>query len=100
MDITAYLLEIDYDTDGIGQRIPKEKSRRIIFAEKTSVTRQEWTSAAQGGKKAQMVLKTNIINYLGEKIAEVENQLYDIYRTYQPPESDDIELYLEMRVGV
>lgn len=100
MDGIAYLVELGYEDDSIGQKIPVEKSRRMIFTEIYSITRQEWKSAAQGGVKAQIMLKTDNINYSGEKVAEVDGKLYDIYRTYNPPGSDEIELYLEMKVGV
>ena len=100
MDNVAYLIKYEYVPDDLQQRVPVEKKRTIIFVSQESITRQEWNTAGQGGHKPQMMLKTNHINYSGERVAEEDGVLYDIYRSYQPPGSDDVELYLELKAGV
>ena len=46
------------------------------------------------------MLRTQRINYSGERIAELEGVRYGVYRTYTPPDSDLIEIYLEEKAGV
>ena len=100
MDNVAYLIRLKYEQDPLQQFVPTEAGRTMVFVTQESITRQEWNTAGQGGHKPQMLLKTNHINYNGEQRVEVDGILYDIYRSYRPPGSDDVELYLELKAGV
>ena len=51
------------------------------------------------GHQAEIVAITNAANYMGEQTAELNGKRYAIYRTYRPENSDEIELYLEEKLG-
>lgn len=100
MDNVAYFSEQKYEKDGLGQYIPRNVCKREIFVTEGSVTRSEWSAAGRNGHKPEMMLTTAKINYCGESEIEFEGQKYSIYRTYSPPDCDEIELYLEKKAGV
>lgn len=100
MDGIAYLIQTSYVEDAIGQRIPNEENRVELFVTVESVNRREWTDAGRNGFNPELKLVTAAINYSGEKEIEYEGVRYAIYRTYNVPDSDDIELYLQRKVGV
>lgn len=96
----AYLITNEYEKDAIGQRIPKPQ-KRGIFCETKSIRRDEFYNAGEKGiKVARHILVTPKVNYEGESIIEYDGKPYTIYRTYEVPGSDDIELYLEDRSGL
>lgn len=99
MDGVAELIKETYEKDEIGQMIPSE-TRAEIYVEIRSVTRSEWAAASRDGLNPAIVLRTQRVNYSGERIAEVAGVRYGVYRTYAPPDSDDIEIYLEEKAGV
>lgn len=99
MDGTAVLINVEYETNSIGDHI-KVENRREVFVTKKSISRTEWAAAGQRGMNPQMELEMSAIDYEGEEIAEYEGVRYAIYRTYQPEDSDRIELYLQKETGV
>ena len=100
MDGLIYLVKQEYGMDEISQQVPAQETLVPVWATLRSVTRADWMDAGQIGLNPQMVA----VNYGGEsavQIGEGENaQRYSIYRTYMPPDSDEIELYLEKKAGV
>lgn len=100
MDSTVYLISKTYKEDELGQRIPEKENRIEVFVRIESVNRTEFYKAGQSGLKPEFVFVTNKINYSGEQELEYEGKRYDIYRTYSPPDSDDIEIYVHKKVGV
>ena len=103
MDDLIYLVRQEYTRDAIGQLVPIE----VLFpvwAHLQSVTRAEWIDAGQKGLLAQWVAITPRVNYSGEEIVQWGDgeaaQRYGIYRTYSPSDGDEIELYLERKVGL
>lgn len=99
MDDVIMLLSQEYLPNGFGDQIPVETARQI-WATIQSVSRQEVADAGQRGISPEVVAITPAINYNGEALAEWGGKRYGIYRTYHPPDSDDIELYLERKAGV
>lgn len=103
MDDLIYLVSEWYEKDAIGQMEPKERIKGI-WADVKSVTRSEWANAGQNGLRPQLVAVTQAINYSGEEIVQIGSgtnaRRYGIYRTYFPPDSDGIELYLEAKAGL
>lgn len=103
MDDLIYLISEGYKQDEIGQLVPSEESIPV-WAHLQSVTRAEWADAGQNGLQPQLVAVTPIVNYSGESIVQIGNgeqaKRYGVYRTYFPPNSDMIELYLEKKAGV
>lgn len=87
-----------YKVDGLNQRIPDGVSLKTIFCNVQSVTRTEWTTAAQLGMKAAYCVTVWADEYHGEQIAVLNGDRYSIYRTYQP-NTEEIELYLQQKVG-
>lgn len=99
MDDVIMLISQEYTPNSFGAQIPTEGSR-TVWATIQSVSRQEVADAGQRGLSPEAVAITPAINYCGESIAEWGGKRYGIYRTYHPPDSDDIELYLERKAGV
>lgn len=100
MDGVVCLIRKSYTKDEIGQYIPDGEISTEIFATVKSVSRREWMDAGRNGLNPELVLITASINYSGEKEAEYEGVRYAIYRSYNPPDSDEIELYLQRKAGV
>ena len=100
MDGVAYFVEQKYKKDDIGQYITDNVCKREILITEGSITRSEWNSAGRNGYKPEIMLTTAKVNYGGECEIEFKGKMYSIYRTYSPPNSDEIELYLEKKAGV
>ncbi len=100
--IAFYLVSEIYTVDEIGQRVPVLVRRRV-FGRTDSVSRAEWSAAGQMGLQPALVIHMFGPDYKGEKIAHLMDadgnaQPYGIYRTYAG-RNDDLELYLEWKVG-
>lgn len=100
MDAVVCLIQNTYQKDEIGQYIPAGEISTEIFATVKSVSRREWMDAGRNGLNPELVLTTAAINYSGEKEVEYEGVRYAVYRTYNPPDSDEIEVYLQRKAGV
>ena len=100
MDSVAYLISSTMVKDAIGQSVAGEEIRREIFIEVSSVSRAEFFAAGKTGLTPEFVFKTAAVNYSGESEIEYGGKRYAIYRTYSPPESDSIELYVQAKAGV
>jgi len=95
---TAFYLVTDtYTADEIGQMVPTQ-TKRLVYGRIGSVTRQEWSAAGELGIKPELTLTMFGPDYKGEKTVEINGHYYGIYRTYQAT-TDDLELYLEWKVG-
>ena len=103
MDDLIYLIKESYTQDEIGQKVPNE-TVRTVWASIRSVTRAEWRDGGQNGLQPQLVAVTPAVNYEREKIVQIGDgesaERYGIYRTYFPPDSDVVELYMEKKAGV
>lgn len=99
MDGVITLVNRVYTADSIGQHVPVE-TYRDVFCRIESISRSEWVSAGQNSINASIVAVTPAVNYAGERIAVINGQRKAVYRTYIPPDSDDIELYLQDESGV
>ena len=97
MDGVAKLIKETYEQDAIGQPVPTETE---IYVEILSVARSEWAAASRDGLNPVIMLRTQRINYSGERIVTLDGVRYGVYRTYAPPDSDIIEIYLEEKAGV
>lgn len=115
-----YLLHEKFETDELGQRVPK-LCARPVYASVMSVTGSEWASGGQNGIRPELCVTMFRFDYQNEEIVNIGGcpdgdgitggQNYTVYRTYfRPPRkmasglrqtgsSDDIELYLERRTG-
>ena len=99
METDVTLISTTYQTDSIGQQVATE-SLTTVPATVTSATRGEWVSAGQNNFRADLVATTPLVNYSGERIAEVGTKRYAIYRVYRDEDTDLIELYLQEEGGI
>ncbi len=96
-DVT--LINLLYETDSIGQRIEAGEATRTLLCTLHSISRQEWSSAAQQGLQPEcMVRLASSDDYEDELLAELNGVRYSIYRTYMT-EDGGIELYLRKDIG-
>ncbi len=100
MDKEAVLISQTFVKDKMGQPIPQEIRSSPILVSDGSITRAEFDVAGRRSLNPEMVIKTQACNYNGEEIVEVDGTRYGVYRTYRPPYSDEVELYLERKTGV
>lgn len=99
--IAFYLVEDTYNDDEIGQKIATQ-TKRLVYGRINSVTRAEWNAAGELGIKPEYEITMFGPDYKGEKTVEMvvggKTQYFGVYRTYQTL-NDDLELYLEWKVG-
>lgn len=99
MEGTAYLIRHTYERDPIGQLIPIDEAVEIL-CHIESVGQREFFSAGQNGINSDLKVVTQAVNYNNESILEYNGMRYGIYRTFRKNDSDEIELYCEMKVGI
>lgn len=92
------LISKTFRVDGIQQRIAEEV-RRDVFCNVRSVSQSEFYAAGAAGFKPQLLVTMFEPEYNGEDECELDGVKYSIYRTYAR-RNDDLELYLEKKVGV
>lgn len=99
--IAFYLVEDAYTADTIGQYVPTQ-TKRLVYGRINAITRAEWNAAGELGIKPDYQITMFGPDYKGEKTVEMvvggKTQYFGIYRTYQTL-NDDLELYLEWKVG-
>lgn len=98
LDDIITLINQSFAQDEIGVEIATE-TKTPVWAHLRSATRSEFFSAGQSGLQPSLVAVTPIANYSGQKIAEWRGNRYSVYRTYFAEGGDEIELYLEEKVG-
>lgn len=81
------------------QAIETEGSPVKVFAELSSISRQEFFTAGAMGLKPSLEAIIYSFEYNNEKIVKIGNKRYSVYRTYNRAEDDRIELYLEEKEG-
>lgn len=86
------------DADGVWRTT--EDVKRTILARMDDVNRSEFFSAGQVGMRPDYRFIVNPIEYEGESVCEWNGKRYAIYRTYHVPGTDDLELYVQRKVGV
>lgn len=87
-----------YRRDGLNQYVSDGEIKQDVYCKVDSVSQSEWSTAAQNGFKAAYRIIVWADEYGGATAAILDGQRYGIYRTYQP-NADEIELYLERKVG-
>lgn len=93
------LIPITVTYGDLRQEIQTEGSAVKVFAEISSITRQEFLAAGTLGLKPSLVATIYSFEYNDEKIVEINGKRYSVYRTYNRVEDDKIELYLEEKEG-
>ena len=80
------------DAEGVYR--DRSETRRTILARMDDVTRAEFFAAGQNGMRAEFKFTVFPAEYEGN------GNRYAIYRTYQVPGTDDLELYAQREAGV
>ena len=75
-------------------------TQREIFARMDSVDRREFYAGGEAGFRPEMRFTVFQAEYQGEDRLLWNGAAYAIYRTYQVPGTDDLELYVKREVGV
>ena len=73
---------------------PLEETKNTVFCNKRSISQGEYYKAQQAGKKVEAKVEVHCIDYAGEVLVEFEGKRYSVLKTYEPPDSDVIELTL------
>lgn len=92
------LVNVKYKQDELKQRIPEE-TRREVYCTIKSVRASEFFSAGQNSIKPEYQIDLDIDDYEDEKIVELNEKRYGVYRTYKKRDGQ-IELYLEEKKGI
>lgn len=99
MDDEALLVSETYKQNEIGV-MESVRVVRAVWVTVQSVSRTEFYRAGLAGLQPTLMLTTPAINYDGEGEVIYHGKHYAVYRTYQPPESDEMELYLTPKAGL
>jgi len=86
-------------TGALNQEIVTTTTTTTVFADLSSVTRQEFLAAGSLGLKPSLVATIYSFEYSGQKAVKVDGEDYSVYRTFNRAENDKIELYLEQKEG-
>ena len=93
------LVAVTYKQDAHGQHIIDVETTRTLTATIGSLARAEWAAAAQAGLNPEGVaFLRDSDDYEDEKIIEVNDKRYIIYRTFMTSDGG-IELYYRQAVG-
>ena len=94
----ATLISYTYAPDSIGQMI-STASTTDVFCNVQSISQSEWYQGGQNGLKPEYKITMFAPDYSGQKEVELNGVKYGVYRTYLR-QDENIELYLERKVGV
>lgn len=73
---------------------PPVESKNTVFCNKRSISQGEYYKAQQAGKQVEAKIEVHSVDYAGEVLVEFEGKRYSVLKTYEPPDSDIIELTL------
>lgn len=98
LDNICNLNKVTYDTDDIGQQIPK-KTERMVFCAELTVYNSESYRAAQQNIRAACILAVDSEEYEGETEVHYEGTLYNVYKI-RKCSNGITELYCEVKSNV
>lgn len=73
---------------------PPVENTNTVFCNKRSISQGEYYKAQQAGKQVEAKVEVHCVDYTGEVLVEFEGKRYSVLKTYEPPDSDVIELTL------
>jgi SPP1 family predicted phage head-tail adaptor len=97
LDHSCDLISIVTTKDKLGQFIKDELLTQVFCAE-LSITRSEFNSAGQMGKKAQKLIIVDGDSYDNQSLLEYEGVKYSIYKSFRRVDGLT-ELYTETKAG-
>ena len=101
LDTTIILIKPGTGTkDAEGVWRDGSPTTREVFARMDSVGRSEFFAGGQSGFRPEMRFTVFPAEYQGEPTLTWNGEAYAIYRTFQKPGTDDLELYVKREVGV
>lgn len=71
-----------------------EESSRTVFCNKRSVSQGEYYKSQQVGIQVEAKVELHTVDYEGEMLVVFEGKRYSVLKTYEPNDSDVIELTL------
>lgn len=86
-------------TGTFGEEVITEVSKSV-WGERSSITASEWTNAGTRGINPEFRVSIYSFEYDEQVVVQVGTEKYGVYRTYSKPNSDKIELYLQLKGGV
>lgn len=93
------LITVVTTTGDLNQVIGTGTTKSTVYADLSSVSRQEFLAAGTLGLKPSLVATVYAFEYSGQSIVKIDGRFYSVYRTYNHVEDDKIELYLEEKEG-
>ena len=81
-------------TNTNGFENPMVETSRTVFCNRRSISQGEYYKAQQAGKQVEAKVEVHTVDYDGEVLAEFESKRYSVLKTYEPDDSDVIELTL------
>jgi SPP1 family predicted phage head-tail adaptor len=97
LDHVCDLISVTTTRDEIGQPIKGETSRQTFCAE-LSITRAEFSTAGQLGKKPSKLIITHDDEYDNESLLKFDGVKYTIYKSFRRVDGF-VELFCEVRSG-
>lgn len=97
-ETVCYLCRETISQDEALNEVKTYEGRKVLVRRTRSVTRSEFYQAAAQGLQPSAVLVVFFADYHGEKVVRWGGENYTITRTYQRPDSDDLELTIERRL--
>lgn len=94
-ETTAILYAETITQDAALNEVKTYTGRKVFVRKTRSISRSEFYQAAAQGLKPAAVLILFFGDYSDEKVIGWQGKYYRITRTYQRPDSDDIELTIE-----
>lgn len=86
-----------YDKNTLGEMVPTETAS-TVWADIQSASGTAWSEAGVLGIKADLTAYMPVVNYGGQKVADIDGVRYAVYRTYRT-DADEVQLYLQEEVG-
>lgn len=94
-ETTATLYKETITTDAALNEVKTYSGRTVFVRQIRSVGSNEFYQAAAQGLKPSAVLVIFFGDYEGEKVIGWQGGIYTVTRSYQRPDSDDLELTVE-----
>lgn len=98
MDDVLQLIKSTYEKNKYGVNVAVEEKREI-FCKCDSINRSEFFEAGRNGLNPSYRFTVAAVDYDDEILIEYNSKRYAVYRTYNIPGTDYMELYVERQGG-
>lgn len=85
-----------WDDNGLPQ---ETETARQVFCRVASVSQSEYFGGGRNGLNPAYKFTVFAGDYAGESIVRYQGKRYAVYRTFQAPGRDELELYVERKGG-